>query len=90
VGFYLIWEARNEAQNSDVKANPARTRGKIVAYVDLIKQHLFKSRTEQRCVPSSTTTTWTPPPPGMVLVNSDAIFEASGCMGAGVVVVITW
>jgi hypothetical protein len=55
--------------------------------MDMIKQHLFKSGTEQRCVPSSPTTIWTPPPPGMVLVNSDAaIFEASGCMGAGVVV----
>jgi hypothetical protein len=35
VGFYLIWEARIEARNSDVKANPARTGGKIVACVDI-------------------------------------------------------
>jgi hypothetical protein len=50
VGFYLIWETRNEARNSDVKANPVRTGGKIVAYVDMIKQHLFKTGTEHRCV----------------------------------------
>jgi hypothetical protein len=87
VGFYLTWEARNEAQNSDVKANPARTGAKIVSYVDMIKQHLFKTATKHRCVPTSATNTRSPPPPGTVLINSGAaIFEASGGMGASVVV----
>jgi hypothetical protein len=87
VGFYLIWETRNEARNSDVKANPIRTGGKIVAYVDMIKQHIFKTATEHRCVSTVATNSWSQPPSGTVLINSDvAIFEASRSMGAGVVV----
>jgi ribonuclease HI len=38
-------------------------------------------------VSTAATNTWSPPQPGTVLINSDdAIFEASGSMGAGVVV----
>jgi hypothetical protein len=36
VTLWHIWEARNEARNSNAKPNPIRTCGKILAYVDLI------------------------------------------------------
>jgi hypothetical protein len=42
VGFWHIWEARNEARETGGKPNPSRTCAKILAYVDLIKSHLFK------------------------------------------------
>jgi hypothetical protein len=71
VGFWHIWEARNKARNSDVNPDPCHTCGKILAYVDLIKQNLFKTVSEHRCV-STSLTTWTPPPPGTVLVSADA------------------
>jgi hypothetical protein len=52
----------------------------------LIKQHLFKPISEQRRVPPSATPR-VPSPPDTVLVNFDAtIFEASGCMGTGVII----
>jgi hypothetical protein len=86
VGFWHIWEARNEARNSDVKPDPCRTRRKILAYIDLIKQNLFKPVSEHRCASISAATTWTPPPPDTVLVSSDAaIFKEAGCRGAGVI-----
>jgi hypothetical protein len=85
VGFWHIWEARNEARNSDVKPDPCRTGGKILAYVDLIKQNLFKTVSEHRCV-SISATTWTPPPLGTVLVSSvAAIFQEAGCRGVGAI-----
>jgi ribonuclease HI len=68
-----------------VKPDPCRTGGKILAYVDLIKQNLFKTVSEHRCV-STSATTWTPPPLGTVLVSSDAaIFQEAGCRGVGAI-----
>jgi hypothetical protein len=68
-----------------VKPNPSRTGGKVLAFVDRIKTHLSKPALKQRCEPGSDR--WTPPPQGTVLVISDAaISEATGCMGAGVVI----
>jgi hypothetical protein len=85
VGFWYIWEARNESRNEDVKQTPCRTGGKVVGYVDLIRTRLFKPVSKQRCEPSSDR--WTPPPQGTVLVNSDAaISKATCCMGSGVVI----
>jgi hypothetical protein len=87
VGFWHIWEARNESRNSEAKPNPIRTVGKVLAYVDLIRTHLTKPGLLQRCEPSSSASSWVPPPPGTVLVSSDAaIFEASRSMGAGVLI----
>jgi hypothetical protein len=72
-------------RNSDVKPNPSRTVGKILAYVDLIQQHLFKPASSQRCVSTPAASSWTPPPPGTVLVTSDAAtFRAAGGISAGV------
>jgi hypothetical protein len=70
----------HESWNENVKPNPSRTRGEVLAYVDMIKP-----ASKQRCKPSSDH--WTPPRQGTVLVNSDvAISEATGCMAAGVVI----
>jgi hypothetical protein len=87
VCFWHIWEAQNDARNSSEKPNPTRTCGKIFAYIDLIKDNLFKKPSASRCESSTLVPRRTPPPPGVVLVNSDAtIFEAMGSMGAGIVV----
>jgi hypothetical protein len=87
VAFYLIWEAHNETRNSDTKPCPSRTAGKIVAYIDFIKQHLYKKLPIQRCVSSPPVPTWTPPPPGTVVVNSDAaVFQRNGGVSAGVLI----
>jgi hypothetical protein len=86
VVFWHIWVARNEARNLDVKPNPSRTSVKILAYVDLIKEHLYKPNLKHMCVSNPTTTIWTPPLQGTVLINIDAaIFEAAECVGVGVV-----
>jgi hypothetical protein len=88
VGFWHIWEARNESRNSEAKLNPIRTVGKVLAYVDLIRTHLTKSGMLQRREASSSASSWVPPPPGIVLVRTSdaAIFEASRSMGAGVLI----
>ena len=86
VGFWHIWEARNDKRNSEVKPCPVRSSGKSLAYVDLIRDNLFSSEPKHRR-DSSSVSQWSPPPQGSVLVNSDAaIFEAAGCMGVGVVI----
>jgi hypothetical protein len=83
--FWHIWEARNEARNSSKKPNPVRTCGKILAYVDLIKETLFKTSSTTRCE-SISPSHWTPPPPGVILVNSDTtVFEALGRIGAFII-----
>uniref|UniRef100_A0ACD5YKV4 Uncharacterized protein n=1 Tax=Avena sativa TaxID=4498 RepID=A0ACD5YKV4_AVESA len=85
VVFWHLWDARNEARNSDIKPNPSRTSGKILAYIDLIKQNLYRSCSQHRCE-STPTLKWTPPPRGTVLVNCDAaISQAAGGVSAGVV-----
>jgi hypothetical protein len=87
VAFWHIWEARNTSRNTADKPNPTRTVGKILAYVDLIRLHLYKQKTDKRCVSVPVRLKWTPPPPGSVLVNSDAaIFKESAGMAAGVII----
>jgi hypothetical protein len=87
VAFYLIWEARNDARNSDSKPCPSRTTGKIVAFIDFIKQHMYKEVSVQRCVSSSSGPSWSPPPPGTAVVNSDvAVFHGSMGFSVGVLI----
>jgi ribonuclease HI len=85
VGFWYIWEARNKARNEGAKPNPSRTCGQILAYVELIKENLFRQKTDKRCE-ANVLQKWTPPPPDSVLLNSDAaIFDNPGAVGVGVV-----
>jgi hypothetical protein len=85
VGFWHIWEARNESCNSNVKPNPIRTGGKSLAYMQLIDQHLSKTSVSHRCVPSSVQRT--PPSPDTVLVNCDAaVFYGPQALGVGVII----
>jgi hypothetical protein len=87
VAFYLIWEARNDARNSNSKPCPSRISGKIVAFIDFIKQHLYKEVSVQRCVSSSSDLSWSPSPPGTIVVNSNAaVFHGSGGFSAGVLI----
>jgi hypothetical protein len=71
VGFWHIWEARNDVRNNGGKPDPrrvcAKTRG---------------TRHE-----SSTHFKWSPPPPGEVLVNCDAaLFDDRRNMAMGMVI----
>jgi hypothetical protein len=67
---------------TDAKPNPQQTCGKILAYIDLIRSHLFKQKLDKRCVSSLSPANWTLPPPGFVMLNSDAtIFKDFGGMG---------
>jgi hypothetical protein len=51
-----------------------------MAYVDLIKEHLFKNPSVSRSE-STSPTQWTPPPSRVILLNSDAsVFETMGRM----------
>jgi hypothetical protein len=86
VGFWLIWEARNDKRNEGTKPDPKQTSGKILAYVELIRANLYKTSRASRCESNAPSTTWTPPPPGSFLVNSDAtLFEEAKRMGEGVI-----
>lgn len=68
------------------KPNPSRTCENILAYIDLIKVTLFKPLTPPRCDSRKPVLKWSPPLLGVILLNSDAaVFEAEGCLGAGVV-----
>jgi hypothetical protein len=49
VGFWLIWEARNDKRNEGTKPDPKRTSGKILAYVELIRANLYKTSRASRC-----------------------------------------
>jgi hypothetical protein len=86
VCFWHIWEARNDARNSVESPNPTRVCHKILAYVHLIKENLFKCTPAPRCEPDNPVPKWCPPPPGVIQINSDAaIFESANRMGAGIV-----
>jgi hypothetical protein len=87
VGFWHIWEARNDKHNSNDKPNPDRTSCKAITYIDMIRDQLFKTYPKQRCDSNLASPKWIPPPSRSVLVTSDvAIFEVVGCMATGVVI----
>jgi hypothetical protein len=86
VGCWHIWEARNDARKNHILPNPSHTSARIIAYVDLIIQHCFRTKSGNRRE-TSQATRWSPPPPGIVLVNSDvALFEDCRRMAMGAVV----
>ena len=58
----------------------------IFAYVDLIKENLFKPTPASRCDSKKPVQKWSPPLKGVICLNSDAaLFDAEGSMGLGVV-----
>jgi hypothetical protein len=86
VGCWHIWEARNDARNNQDLPNPSHTSARIIAYVDLIIQHCFKTKSGNRRE-TSQATRWSPPPPGVVMVNSDvALFEDCRRMAMGALI----
>lgn len=87
VCIWHIWEARNGARNGETMMHPRRVAEKIKAYVEMIMQFTFKSKTSNRCESFVSLPKWTPPPEGLVMINVDAAFLSdSGQMGAGVVI----
>jgi hypothetical protein len=81
---YRCYLLRNKARNEGAQPNPHEP-GQILAYVELIKENLFRQEMDKRCEPN-VLQKWTPPPSGFVLLNSDAaIFDNLGAVGVGVV-----
>jgi ribonuclease HI len=86
VGFWHIWEARNDVRNNRSQPDPRRVCAKTLAYVDMIIHHCFKQQPGNRRE-SSTQLRWSPPPPGEVLVNTDAaLFDDRRSMAMGMVI----
>jgi hypothetical protein len=86
VCFCHIWEARNETRNSTMKPSQSRTCGKIFAYIELIKENMFKTSPASRCDSRKPVPKWSPQPQGVILLNLDAaLFEPKGPMEVGVV-----
>jgi hypothetical protein len=75
VGCWHIWDARNDARNSQAKPHPKSTCVKILSYVDMILQHCVKTKPSTRRE-SKYHHKWTPPPPGEVMVNVNAALFA--------------
>jgi hypothetical protein len=48
VGCWHIWEAQNDARNNQVIPNPSHTSARITAYVNLLIQHCFKTKSGYR------------------------------------------
>uniref|UniRef100_A0ACD5VPF8 Uncharacterized protein n=1 Tax=Avena sativa TaxID=4498 RepID=A0ACD5VPF8_AVESA len=85
VGFWHIWDARNDVRKNQAHPNPEQTSARILAYIDLIIQNCFKAKPGIRRE-TSQSTRWSLPPPGVVLVNSDvALFSECRCMAMGAV-----
>uniref|UniRef100_A0A8I6YGG0 RNase H type-1 domain-containing protein n=1 Tax=Hordeum vulgare subsp. vulgare TaxID=112509 RepID=A0A8I6YGG0_HORVV len=84
VTCWHIWDARNKLREENINQHPSSLALKIKAYVDMIVEHLFITKTNHRREPS-TTTSWVPPPAGKVMINVDvALFTNARSMGAGV------
>jgi hypothetical protein len=86
VTCWHIWEARNGVCNNEELLHPQRWAYKILAYVELIMNFLFKNRSgKQR--QAKATRRWVPPPAGQVCVNVDAaLFPGENRMGWGAAV----
>jgi hypothetical protein len=66
--------------------HPSTMATHIKAYIDVIIDYVFKTKSNHIREPSSSLL-WVSPPAGMVLINVDAaLFASSRCMGAGVVI----
>jgi ribonuclease HI len=86
VTCWHIWDARNKLREENIMVSPSSLAIRVKAYIDMIIEHLFKTKSSHRREPSSSPH-WVPPPAGMVLINVDAaLFASSRCMGAGVVI----
>lgn len=86
VTFWHIWEARNTARNTPEAPHPHQTVNKIIAYSELIMQHLYSPVLVHRRESSSSSSSWPPPPAGLIVINSDAaIFSVTNMSDAGVV-----
>jgi ribonuclease HI len=86
VTCWHIWDARNKLREEHTMVSPTSVAAKIKAYVDIIVEHLFRTKPSHSREPSSLSC-WVPPPIGMVLINVDAaLFASSRRMGAGVVI----
>lgn len=87
VSVWHIWEARNTARNGDDHVQPTCVAMKILAYVDLIRQHCYdpdiQHRRDNICFPDR----WSPPSPGTILINFDAaVFPGLQKVGVGIVI----
>lgn len=86
VSIWHIWDTRNSVRNEANLPHPKHVAERIMAYIEMILQHLFKTKSSKRCESISLLPKWNPPPKNVVMVNGDAaLFPESIRMGAGVV-----
>jgi hypothetical protein len=86
VGFWHLWEARNDARNNRAHPDPKQVSVKSLAYVDMIIQNCYTTKPSSRRE-TSQAPRWSPPPSGFILVNSDAaLFEDRQRMAMGAVI----
>jgi hypothetical protein len=83
VTCWHIWDAYNMLREKHMMMFPTIVASKIEAYVDMIFEHLFRTKHADSREPSSLSRL-APPPTEMVLINVDV--ASSRRMGAGVVI----
>jgi hypothetical protein len=84
VTCWHVWEARNDARNNQAEPHPFRLAMKIKAYVDILVQFCFKSKSAIRREVVASVPRWSSP--NSVCMNMDAaLFPDERRMGWGVV-----
>jgi ribonuclease HI len=86
VTCWHVWEARNDTRNGAVQVHPRRVASKVLAYVEMIMEFMFRSRAPSNGRSTEVVMRRTPPPEDWVGVNVDAaLFPAENRMGCGAV-----
>uniref|UniRef100_A0A8I6Y3E3 Reverse transcriptase domain-containing protein n=1 Tax=Hordeum vulgare subsp. vulgare TaxID=112509 RepID=A0A8I6Y3E3_HORVV len=86
VTAWHIWESRNDCRNNEAQLSVSRMVARVLAYVQMIVQHLWPNSSNQPLSTVNTPHRWPLPPMGYVCVNVDAaLFPDTRRMGCGVV-----
>jgi hypothetical protein len=80
-----IWQTRNDIRNNESQPHHSRASSRILAYVEMILDHMFKAPKIGNGSQTSPVPWWNPPPRGIVCINVDATLfpdEATHGLGA--------
>jgi hypothetical protein len=87
VTMWHIWDARNKIREGEPLMHPNSIAQKVLAYIQMIATHLYKTEPYNRRETIAIAPKWSPPPEGTVLINVDAaIFSSTRRMGIGAVI----
>jgi hypothetical protein len=73
VGCWHIWDERDDARNNQGSQDPKRTSAKIIAYIEMIVQHCYKTKPGTRRE-TSKLQKWSPP-----LVEKSPLVAVRNC-----------